>query len=91
MNTKQSTTTTTRTSAGIADRWSTLRDELRERRQKRIATAALERQLTGYHSRGDILDLLAAADRHDGPNAELMRSVLQSKLAHAGRGSYLAG
>ena len=39
----------------------------------------------------DILDLLAAADRHDGPQAELMRSILQSKLAHAGRGSLMVG
>ena len=45
------------------------------------------RELEGYQSRGDILDLLAAADRHEGPEAELMRGVLQSKLADVNRSS----
>jgi hypothetical protein len=71
--------------------WASVRDDLRERREARAQRASLYRELNGYHSRTDILDLLAAADRHDGPQAELMRSILQSKLAHAGRGSLMVG
>ena len=48
------------------------------------------RDLDGYHSRADIDDLLAAVDRHEGPEAELMRTILHSKLQHAQRGSHSA-
>ncbi len=71
--------------------WADIRDDLRDRREARTARAHLVKQLDGYHSRSDILDLLAAADRYDGAEAELMRDVLNSKLAHAERGSLRVG
>lgn len=93
--TKNTKTTKTMTSADNTTArpsfWASVRDDLRERREARAQRASLYRELNGYHSRADILDLLAAADRHDGPQAELMRSILQSKLAHAGRGSLMVG
>lgn len=67
-----------------------VRDDLQERREARTARKQLMRELDGYHSRADIDDLLAAVDRHEGPEAEIMRTILHSKLAHAQRGS-LAG
>ncbi|MBK6441720.1 MAG: hypothetical protein IPF90_06095 [Actinomycetales bacterium] len=99
-NTKSTMTSTTPTSTAPTSTdttdtrpgfWASVRDDLRERREARALRANLYRELDGYHSRSDILDLLAAADRHDGPQAELMRSILQSKLAHAGRGSLMVG
>lgn len=87
-------TTKNRTKTETAERagfWTTVRDDLREHRQARANRAALLRDLEGYHSRSDILDLMAAADRHHGPQAELMRDILHSKLAHASRGSLLIG
>ena len=68
-----------------------VRDDLQERREARAARARLMRDLDGYQSRVDIDDLLAAVDRHEGPEAELMRTILHSKLQHAQRGSLLAG
>ena len=68
-----------------------VRDDLQERREARAARARLMRDLDGYHSRADIDDLLAAVDRHEGPEAELMRTILHSKLQHAQRGSLIAG
>ena len=98
MSTTTKNTKTTKTTMTSADNttarpsfWASVRDDLRERREARAQRASLYRELNGYHSRADILDLLAAADRHDGPQAELMRSILQSKLAHAGRGSLMVG
>jgi hypothetical protein len=84
MSTTENTTTRTTFWAGV-------RDELRERREARVARHHLVRELEGYQSRGDIIDLLAAADRHEGPQAELMRDVLQTKLAHAYHGTRLVG
>jgi hypothetical protein len=89
-NTKTTMTSTDNTTARPSF-WASVRDDLRERREARAQRASLYRELNGYHSRTDILDLLAAADRHDGPQAELMRSILQSKLAHAGRDSLMVG
>ena len=80
-----STTTTPTTTTERSGFWASVRDDLRERREARAIRAQMFRELEGYQSRGDILDLLAAADRHDGPEAELMRGVLQSKLADASR------
>lgn len=41
----------------------------------------MERLLSSYNSPSDIDDILAAADRHDGPEAELMREILTDNLA----------
>ena len=82
-----STTTTPTTTTERTGFWASVRDDLRERREARAIRAQMFRELEGYQSRGDILDLLAAADRHEGPEAELMRGVLQSKLADVNRSS----
>jgi hypothetical protein len=88
MSTTTKTTATTSTSTGF---WAGVRDDLRERREARLARHHLVRDLEGYRSRSDIIDLLAAVDRHEGPQAELMRDVLQTKLAYAYQGTRLVG
>ena len=70
-----STTTTPTTTTERSGFWASVRDDLRERREARAIRAQMFR------------DLLAAADRHEGPEAELMRGVLQSKLADVNRSS----
>lgn len=53
-----------------------LRDDLAERRERRVARHHLERDLAGYQSRSDIDDLLAAVARTEGPEAEEIRGIL---------------
>jgi hypothetical protein len=85
--TKTSTTATTERTAGL---WSTVRDDLRERRAARAVRAELEEQLSSFTSASDIEDLLATAERYDNPGAATIREILSTKLAHV-PGSYLAG
>lgn len=46
----------------------------------RTARARTMRELDNYHTRAEIEDLLAAADRSDSPEAEWLRGVLNAKL-----------
>ncbi|MDX6324453.1 MAG: hypothetical protein QOK15_807 [Nocardioidaceae bacterium] len=41
---------------------------------------ALRRDLLAFNTRADVDDLLAALDRHQGPDADEMRSVLSERL-----------
>ena len=45
--------------------WTTVKDELRERREARAAEAALRADLANYRTPSDIEDLLASVDSHD--------------------------
>ena len=57
--------------------WTTVKDELRERREARAAEAALRADLANYRTPSDIEDLLASVDSHDTPEAEMIRDVLR--------------
>ncbi len=90
MDTTKDTPTTTGATAGLSGLWVSLRDELRARRAAHAAYAKMMRELDAYHTRAEIEDLLAAVDRSESPEAEQMRRILHSKLAHAARGSFIA-
>ena len=60
--------------------WTTVKDELRERREARAAEAALRADLASYRTPSDIEDLLASVDSHDTPEAEMIRDVLMDNL-----------
>ena len=60
--------------------WSTVRDELRERRQNRAEYRALERDLASYNTRADVDDLLGSIRSAEGPDAERIRLILARNL-----------
>lgn len=70
--------------------WTTVRDELRERREARAHEHALRRELSGYCSPAEIEDLLAILDRQEGEgtshDAPVIRMILLDNLrAHYAR------
>ncbi len=60
--------------------WNTITTRLREAREARQARARLFRDLRGYTTKGELEDLLSAAERSDSPDAELTRTILRIKL-----------
>jgi len=60
--------------------WTTVKDELRERRADRAARAALRADLAHYRTPAEIDDLLATVDAEDGPEAENIRGILTDNL-----------
>ena len=60
--------------------WTTVKDELRERREARAAHNALRADLAHYRTPSDIEDLLASVDTQDTPEAEIIRDVLMDNL-----------
>src|SRR4051794_31295754 len=60
--------------------WTTVKDELRERRAQRAARTALRADLAHSRPPAEIDDLLATVDAEDGPDAELIRGVLMDNL-----------
>ncbi|MFQ6169982.1 hypothetical protein ACK8HX_00115 [Oryzobacter sp. R7] len=60
--------------------WTTVKDELRARREARERAAALRADLAHYRTPAEIDDLLAAVDQQEGPEADLIRSVLSDNL-----------
>ena len=60
--------------------WTTVKDELRERREGREALNRLRADLEAYRTPSDIDDLLASVDAEDTPEAELIRSILSENL-----------
>ncbi len=60
--------------------WTTVKDELRERREARAAHNALRADLAHYRTPSDIEDLLATVDTQDTPEAEVIRDVLMDNL-----------
>jgi hypothetical protein len=60
--------------------WTTVKDELRERREGREALNRLRTELDAYRTPADIDDLLASVDAEDTPEAELIRSILSENL-----------
>ena len=60
--------------------WTTVKDELRERREARAALATLRADLQHYRTPGEIDDLLASVDAEDAPEAEMIRGILGENL-----------
>ena len=61
--------------------WTTVKDELRERRETRAARNALRADLANYRTPHEIDDLLASVDAQETPDAELIRGVLMENLS----------
>ena len=60
--------------------WTTVKDELRERREARAAHTALRAELATYRTPSDIDDLLASVDAQETPEAEMIRGILMDNL-----------
>ena len=56
--------------------WTTVKDELKERRDARAALRRLEADLAHYRTPTEIDDLLATVEGEDTPEAELIRGIL---------------
>jgi hypothetical protein len=54
----------------------TVRDELRERRDQRTARRTLERELASYQTTAEVNDLLGMLSTQDSPEADALREVL---------------
>ena len=82
-NTTRNHTTASRTRQLL----STVRDDLRERRQVRAQQRVLQRELATYSTHTEVDDLLASLSRDDGVEAERMRTMLTRNIQHAQRTS----
>ena len=60
--------------------WTTVKDELRERREARAALNKLRADLEHYRTPAEIDDLLASVDTQDTPEAEMIRGILSENL-----------
>lgn len=60
--------------------WTTVKDELRERREARAAHTALRAELAHYRTPAEIDDLLMSVDAQDSPEAEQIRGILMDNL-----------
>ena len=60
--------------------WTTVKDELRERRENRAALTRLRADLQHYRTPAEIDDLLAAVERQDTIEAEMIRGILSENL-----------
>ncbi len=70
--------------------WTTVKDELRERREARAALARMRADLQHYRTPAEIDDLLAAVDAQETPEAELIRGILSENL-HAYHSRHAVG
>ena len=82
-NTSRNHATSSRTRQLI----STVRDDLRERRQARAEQRVLQRELATYTTHREVDDLLGALRSEDGVEAERMRSMLSRNIQHSQRTS----
>ena len=60
--------------------WTTVKDELRERREARDAMRTLRADLAHYRTPAEIDDLLASVDAEETREAELIRDILMDNL-----------
>lgn len=60
--------------------WTTLVSQVRAHARARARVRLLERDLAAFTTPSEIEDLLAAADRTEGPETELVRSILTTNL-----------
>jgi hypothetical protein len=87
MNTAPAHTTTPSRSRQL---WSSVRDELRERRQARAAERTFVREIRAYSTPADVEDLLGAVRNQDGPDADRIRGILSRNLQHRQRTNAMA-
>ena len=78
MNTNANKSTTT--SRRSLQLWTSVRDELRERRQTRTERRSLERELSAYTTPAEIDDLLAVIENEDSLAADQVRAILGRNL-----------
>jgi protein-disulfide isomerase-like protein with CxxC motif len=76
---------TPRPAAEATTRWARLTETVRSHRAERAAEAQLRRELAAYDTPAAIADLLAAAERYDGTEAEVVKQILSANLAEVGR------
>jgi hypothetical protein len=67
----------------IRERISTLRNELRERREARASYDALKRELASYQTPSEVDDLLGVLATQEGPEAQQIRDILLDNLRPA--------
>ena len=60
----------------IRQRITTLRSQLRERRQERAEHRALVRDLSGYRTPSEVDELLAVLEQQAGPEADQVRDIV---------------
>ena len=63
----------------VASLLSTVREQIRESRHERAARAALQRELSSYHSTADLNDLHAILDRYSDRETVQIRRILASQ------------
>ncbi|HLL64008.1 MAG TPA: hypothetical protein VK401_13235 [Propionibacteriaceae bacterium] len=63
-------------STTISERLTTIRSQVRERRQERAEHRALERDLAGYRTQSEIDELLVVLGQHEGREAQEVRDIL---------------
>ncbi len=64
----------------IRERITTLRGELRERREARASLETLKRELASYQTTREVDDLLGVLAGQDGPEAQQIRDILLDNL-----------
>lgn len=67
----------------IRERITSLRDELRQRREERASYDALRRELASYQTAREVDDLLGVISTQEGPEAEQIRDILLDNLRPA--------
>ena len=60
----------------VRERITTIRDELRERREARARYNAMKRELAAYRTLREVDDLLGVIEHQDGPEAQQIRDIL---------------
>ena len=64
----------------IRERITTLRDELRERREARASYEPCKRELASYQTTREVDDLLGVLANQEGPEAQQIRDILLDNL-----------
>jgi hypothetical protein len=75
-------------STSLRERMTTIRDQVRERRQERAEHLTLQRELASYRSPSEVDELLALMADQEGGDAERIRDILldnRRPLAALGR------
>ena len=67
-------------SISLRERVTTLREQVRERRQERAEHLALERELASYRTPSEVDELLSLMADQDGRDAERIRNILLDNL-----------
>ena len=60
----------------LSPTWTTVREQLRDRRQAHEARESLERELAAYNTESDLNDLEAILDRHSDADTAVIREIL---------------